>query len=167
VSSNEKRTFPALPTECFCRHPAALCTETLVKKACDHPEYFLLPSRNGHLTKPLNGRARATTARMRTRMHQRLQLQFQPGDDSAATGHWGGFTLIWPMPWLAEIVVNKDGQTQAAPTSTKRRTRKCAIHARAFVVARERLRIARLLLNSRSTLFPNGLAIHPGWSAAT
>ncbi len=73
-----------LRTACFLPPPRPRCTETLIKKACDKLNITCIPSRLAILTKPLNGRARVPLLRaVRTGMHERFQLQFQPGDDSA------------------------------------------------------------------------------------
>jgi choline dehydrogenase-like flavoprotein len=57
-----------------------------------------------------------------------------------------------------EILVGKDGRAQAVSYIDKATGKEVRVHARAFVVAASACESARLLLNSRSSLFPNGLA---------
>ena len=73
----------------------------------------------------------------------------------------GRFTLI-PNAMAREIVVGKDGKAQAVSYIDKTTLREMRVNAKAFVVAASACESARLLLNSRSTLFPNGLANSSG-----
>ena len=52
-----KENIPSAPDGMFLPPPRPRCTETLVKKACDHLNILCVPSRMAILTKPLNGRA--------------------------------------------------------------------------------------------------------------
>ena len=88
-----------------------------------------------------------------------VQLQFQPGNDSAGASH-RRFTLVRGA-MAREIIVGKDGKAEAFLISIRGRARKAG-HAKAFMVAASACESARLLLNSRSTLFPDGLANSSG-----
>ena len=61
-----------------------------------------------------------------------------------------------------EIVVGKDGKAEAVSYIDKATREEKRIHARAFMVAASACESARLLLNSKSTLFPDGLANSSG-----
>jgi choline dehydrogenase-like flavoprotein len=61
-----------------------------------------------------------------------------------------------------EIVVGKDGTAQAVSYIDKATRTEQQVHAKAFVVAASACESARLLLNSRSVLFPDGLANSSG-----
>ena len=83
-----KENLAAAPDGVFLPPPKPRCTETLVKKACDHLNITCIPSRMAIITKPVNGRRAVPLLRaMRARLHQCFQLQFQPGDDPAGPGH--------------------------------------------------------------------------------
>ena len=61
-----------------------------------------------------------------------------------------------------EVIIGKDGKAQAVSYIDKATLQEMRVHARAFVVAASACESARLLLNSKSTLFPNGLANSSG-----
>jgi choline dehydrogenase-like flavoprotein len=113
------------------------------------------------LTKPLNGRApchycaQCGRGCISASNFSSSQVMIPPAQ---ATGR---FTLI-ANAMAREIVVSKDGQAQAVSYIDKTTHQEMRIHAKAFVVAASTCESARLLLNSRSTLFPNGLANSSG-----
>jgi choline dehydrogenase-like flavoprotein len=57
-----------------------------------------------------------------------------------------------------ELVVGKDGKVEAVSYIDKNTRTEQRVRAKAFVVAASACESARLLLNSRSSIFPNGLA---------
>src|SRR5207253_5303647 len=61
-----------------------------------------------------------------------------------------------------EIVVGKDRKAQAVSYIDKTTRTEKRVNAKAFVVAASACESARLLLNSKSTLFPDGLANSSG-----
>src|SRR6202043_2590375 len=73
----------------------------------------------------------------------------------------GRLTLI-PNAMAREVIVSKDGKAQAVSYIDKTTRTEMRVHAKAFVLAASTCETARLLLNSRSTLFPNGLANSSG-----
>lgn len=73
----------------------------------------------------------------------------------------GRFTMI-ANAMAREIVVGKDGRAKAVSYIDKTAGTEQQIHAKAFIVAASACESARLLLNSRSMLFPNGLANSSG-----
>jgi len=156
-----KENIPSAPDGMFLPPPRPRCTETLVKKACDHLNILCVPSRMAILTKPLNGRApchycaQCGRGCISASNFSSSQVMIPPAQ---ATGR---FTLI-ANAMAREIVVNKDGQAQAVSYIDKTTHQEMRIHAKAFVVAASACESARLLLNSRSTLFPNGLANSSG-----
>ena len=83
-----KENLADAPDGVFLPPPKPRCTETLVKKACDQLNITCIPSRMAMLTKSVNGRAALPLlCAVRTRMHQCIELQFQPGDDPTGPGH--------------------------------------------------------------------------------
>ena len=156
-----KENIPSAPDGMFLPPPRPRCTETLVKKACDHLNILCVPSRMAILTKPLNGRApchycaQCGRGCISASNFSSSQVMIPPAQ---ATGR---FTLI-ANAMAREIVVGKDGQAQAVSYIDKTTHKEMRVHAKAFVVAASTCESARLLLNSRSTLFPNGLANSSG-----
>ena len=102
---------------------------------------------------------------MRTRMHQRIQFQLQPGDDSAGTGH----RTIHPdsaTPWPGRSLSIKTAERRQSPILTSPRARRCASMPK-------RLWWQRAPVNPRACcsirvplFFPMAWRTHQEWSAA-
>jgi choline dehydrogenase-like flavoprotein len=156
-----KENLAAAPDGIFLPPPKPRCTETLIKKACDHLNITCIPSRMAIITKPVNGRApchycaQCGRGCISASNFSSSQVMIPPAQ---ATGR---FTLI-PNAMAREIVVNQDGKAQAVSYIDKTTRQEMRVQARAFVVAASACETARLLLNSRSTLFPDGLANSSG-----
>ncbi len=156
-----KENLPYAPDGIFLPPPKPRCTETLVKKACDHLDITCIPSRMAILTKPVNGRppchycAQCGRGCISASNFSSSQVMIPPAH---ATGR---FTMI-PNAMAREIVISKDGRAQAVSYIDKTTRKEMRVHAKAFVVAASACETARLLLNSRSTLFPDGLANSSG-----
>jgi choline dehydrogenase-like flavoprotein len=152
-----KENLPYAPDGIFLPPPKPRCTETIVKKACDHLDITCIPSRMAILTKPVNGRApchycaQCGRGCVSASNFSSSQVMIPPAH---ATGR---FTMI-PNAMAREIVVGKDGKAQAVSYVDKATLKEMRVNAKAFVVAASACETARLLLNSRSSLFPNGLA---------
>ena len=149
-----------------CRRRKPRCTETLIKKACDKLNITCIPSRMAILTKPLNGRAACHYCAQCGRgcitasNFSSSQVMIPPAQ---ATGR---LTMI-TNAMAREIVVRQGWQGGGRFLHRQEpRGPKSACMRKAFVVAASACESARLLLNSRSTLFPMGWRIRPAWSAA-
>jgi len=156
-----KEDIPSAPDGIFLPPPKPRCTETIVKKACDKVNVLCIPSRLAILTKPLNGRAAchycAQCGRgcLTASNFSSSQVMIPPAQ---ATGR---LTLI-TNAMAREIVVDKEGKAAAVSYIDKTTRSEKQVHARAFVVAASACESARLLLNSKSKLFPDGLANSSG-----
>jgi choline dehydrogenase-like flavoprotein len=113
------------------------------------------------LTKPVNGRApchycaQCGRGCISASNFSSSQVMIPPAQ---ATGR---FTLI-PNAMAREVIVGKDGKAQAVSYIDKATRTEMRVHAKAFVLAASACETARLLLNSRSTQFPNGVANSSG-----
>jgi choline dehydrogenase-like flavoprotein len=149
------------PDGVFMPPPPPRCTETIIKKACDHLNILCIPSRLAILTKPLNGRpachycAQCGRGCVTASNFSSSQVMIPPAQ---ATGR---LTLITGA-MAREIIVGKDGKAEAVSYVDKATRTEKQVRARAFVVGASACESARLLLNSRSTLFPDGLANSSG-----
>ena len=156
-----KENVPSAPDGVFLPPPVPRCTEHIVKKACDQLHITCIPSRLAILTKPVNGRppchycGQCGRGCVSASNFSSSQVMIPPAQ---ATGR---FTLI-TNAMAREIVVGKDGRAQAVSYIEKTTRNEMRVYARAFVVAASACESARLLLNSRSSLFPNGLANSSG-----
>src|ERR1700690_580107 len=156
-----KENIASAPDGMFLPPPKPRCTETLIKKSCDHLNILCIPSRMAILTKPLNGRAAchycAQCGRgcLTASNFSSSQVMIPPAQ---ATGR---FTLITDA-MAREIIVGKDGKAEAVAYIDKATRSEQQVHAKAFMVAASACESTRLLLNSRSPLFPDGLANSSG-----
>ena len=156
-----KENVPSAPDGIFMPPPKPRCTETIVKKACDKIGVTCIPSRLAVITQPHNGRppchycAQCGRGCVSASNFSSSQVMIPSAE---ATGR---FTLI-THAMVREIVVGKDGKAEAAsyidkPTRTEKK-----VYAKAFVVGASACESARLLLNSKSAMFPDGLANSSG-----
>jgi choline dehydrogenase-like flavoprotein len=156
-----KENFPSAPDGVFLPPPKPRCHELLVKKACDKLNIACIPARLAILTKPLNGRAAChycgqcgrgcTTASN----FSSSQVLIPPAMRT------GKLTLI-PNAMAREILVGADGKATGVSYIDKITRSEKRISARTVVVAASACESARLLLNSKSRLFPDGLANSSG-----
>jgi choline dehydrogenase-like flavoprotein len=156
-----KENFPSAPDGVFLPPPKPRCHELLVKKACDKLNIACIPARLAILTKPLNGRAAChycgqcgrgcTTASN----FSSSQVLIPPAMQT------GKLTLI-PNAMAREILVGADGKATGVSYIDKITRSEKRISARTVVVAASACESARLLLNSKSRLFPDGLANSSG-----
>ena len=156
-----KENISSAPDGIFLPPPKPRCTETIIKKACDHLNILCIPSRLAILTQPHNGRAAchycAQCGRgcMTASNFSSSQVMIPPAEKT------GRLTMITGA-MARELVVGKDGKIEAVSYIDKATHEEKRLHARAFIVAASACESARLLLNSKSTLFPDGLANSSG-----
>jgi choline dehydrogenase-like flavoprotein len=156
-----KENIPSAPDGVFLPAPRPRCTETLIKRACDRLNILCVPARLAIITKPVNGRApchycgQCGRGCISASNFSSSQVMIPPAQ---ATGR---FTLICNA-MAREIVMDKAGRAQAISYIDKSTNREMRVHAKAFVVAASACESARLLLNSRSALFPDGVANSSG-----
>jgi choline dehydrogenase-like flavoprotein len=156
-----KENISSAPDGVFLPPPKPRCTELLVKKACDKLDILCIPSRLAILTKSINGRlpchycgqcGRGCTTASN---FSSSQVLLPP---AAATGR---FTLITGA-MAREILVGSDGKATGVSYIDKNTRTEMRVNARAVVVAASACESARLLLNSKSATFPDGLANSSG-----
>ncbi len=156
-----KENIPSSPDGVFLPPPKPRCTETILKRACDKLNILCVPARMAILTRPLNGRPACHYCGQCARgcksasNFSSSQVLIPPAQ---ATGR---LTLI-TSAMAREIVLGKDGKAEAVSYVDRTTKTEKRVHARSFVVAASTCESARLLLNSRSTLFPEGLANSSG-----
>ncbi len=156
-----KENVPNAPDGIFQPPPKPRCTETLVKKACDKLHITCIPSRLAILTKPLNDRdachycAQCGRGCRTASNFSSSQVMIPP---AAATGR---LTMI-ANAMAREIILGSSGKAEAVSYVDKTGKQEQRVYARSVVVAASACESARLLLNSRSASFPNGLANSSG-----
>jgi choline dehydrogenase-like flavoprotein len=156
-----KENIASAPDGVFMPPPVPRCTENIVKKACDKLNVTCIPSRMAILTKPLNGRpachycAQCGRGCISASNFSSSQVMLPKAQ---ATGR---FTLI-TNAMAREVVINSDGKAQAVVYIDKITRSEKQVHAKSFMLAASACESARLLLNSKSKLFPDGLANSSG-----
>jgi choline dehydrogenase-like flavoprotein len=156
-----KENVSSAPDGIFLPPPKPRCTETIVKKACDKLNITCIPSRLAVITQAHNGRSpchycgQCGRGCVSASNFSSSQVMIPYAQKT------GRFTLI-TNAMAREIVIGKDGKAQAVsyidkPTRTEKK-----IYAKSFVVGASACESARLLLNSKSTMFPDGLANSSG-----
>jgi choline dehydrogenase-like flavoprotein len=149
------------PNGIFMPPPKPRCTENIVKKACDKIGVTCIPSRLAIITQPHNGRppchycAQCGRGCVSASNFSSSQVMIPSAEKT------GRFTLI-THAMAREIIVGKDGKAQAVSYVDKSTRTEKRIYAKAFVVGASACESARLLLNSKSAMFPDGLANSSG-----
>jgi len=156
-----RENVSSAPDGIFLPPPKPRCTELLIKQACDKLGIICIPARLAVLTKSLNGRppchycgqcGRGCTTGSN---FSSSQVLIPPAMET------GKLTLVTGA-MAREILVTKDGKAEGVSYVDKATRTEKRVHARAVVVAASACESARLLLNSRSAQFPNGLANSSG-----
>jgi choline dehydrogenase-like flavoprotein len=156
-----KENVPSAPDGVFLPPPKPRCSEVLIKKACDKLNITCIPSRMAILTKPLNGRAPChycgqcgrgcVTASNMSSSQVLIPPAMQTGKLTLMTG-----------AMAREVLVGPDGKATGVSYIDKSTKSEKRVSARAVVLAASACESARLLLNSKSKLFPDGLANSSG-----
>lgn len=156
-----KENIPSSPDGVFLPPPKPRCTERIVKKACDKLNIICIPSRLAILTRPLNGRlachycGQCGRGCVTESNFSSSQVLIPP---AMATGKLDLITGAMAR----EVVMGKDGKAEGVAYIDKATRTEKRVNARAVVLAASACESARLLLNSRSSLFPDGLANSSG-----
>jgi choline dehydrogenase-like flavoprotein len=156
-----KENIPSAPDGMFLPPPKPRCTEVIIKKSCDKLGILCIPSRLAILTKPLNGRpschycAQCGRGCVTASNFSSSQVLIPP---ALATGR---LTLITGA-MAREILIGPDGKATGVSYVDKATRAEMRIHARAVVVAASACESARILLNSKSPVFPDGIANSSG-----
>ena len=149
------------PNGVFLPPPKPRCTENIVKKACDKLNITCIPARLAILTKSVNGRlpchycgqcGRGCTTASN---FSSSQVLIPP---AMATGK---LTMITGA-MAREVLVGPDGKATGVSYIDKKTRTEQRVNARAVVLAASACESARLLLNSKSASFPDGLANSSG-----
>jgi len=156
-----RENIPSAPDGIFLPPPKPRCTETIIKKSCDHLNILCIPSRLAILTKPLNGRPACHYCAQCGR-GCKTASNFSSSQVMIPSAEKTGRLTLITGAMARELVVGKDGKVTAVSYIDKATGEERRVNARAFIVAASACESARLLLNSRSTLFPDGLANSSG-----
>jgi len=140
-------------------HPAPKprCYELLVKKASDTLGITCIPSRLSIITKPLPGRQACHYCGQCNR-GCRVKANFSSPDVLIAPAIETGRLTLITNAMVREVTTGPDGLATGVTYVDKTTGEDVHVRARIVVLAASALETARLLLNSKSSRFPNGLA---------
>ena len=129
----------------------------LIQRACQKLDIPCIPSRMAMLTKPLNGRAACHYCGQCGRGCQTASA-FTSSQAMIFPAMKTGKLKIITGAMARELITDGDGKVTAVSYVDKATRTEKQIRCRAVVVAASACESARLLLNSKSSRFPNGLA---------
>src|SRR5690606_19823003 len=153
--------LPNEPDGIFLPPPRPRCYELLVKRSADRLGITCIPSRMSILTRPLNGRPACHYCR-------------QGGRGCAVNANFSSTNVLLPpavppgrltlitQAMAREVTVSAQGLATGVTYIDKRTGEEKHVRARIVVLAASACESARILLNSRSSLFPHGLANSSG-----
>jgi choline dehydrogenase-like flavoprotein len=149
--------LPNEPDGIFLPPPKPRCWERVVKQAADGLRITCIPSRLSILTRPLNGRAACHYCGQCNRGCAANANFSSPGVLLKPALETGRLTII-PNAMARAVMVHADGRARAVAYIDKTTREDREIRGRVVVLAASACESARLLLNSKSPQFPNGLA---------
>jgi choline dehydrogenase-like flavoprotein len=150
-----------LPDGKFLPPPAPRCYELLVQKACQKLQIPCIPSRLAILTRPLNGRPECHYVSQCGRCC-RLGSNFSSPVVLLMPARMTGNLEIRTNAMAREILTGPDGRATGVSYVDKNTRKEVQVRGKVIVLAASSCETARLLLNSRSGRFPNGLANSSG-----
>jgi choline dehydrogenase-like flavoprotein len=156
-----KEGIRSAPDGVFQPPPPPRVHEILVKKACDKLGIPCIPARMAILTRPLDGRAachycgQCGRGCITASNYSSSQVQIFPALKT------GKLTLITEA-MVRELIADSEARVTAVSYIDKRTRSERQIRCRTVVLAASACESARILLNSRSPRFPNGLANSSG-----
>ena len=141
--------------------PAPRCYELLINQASDKLKITCIPARRSVITKPLNGRAACHYCGQCGRGCATKSNFSSPDVLIAPALATGKLTLV-TNAMVREVTVGPDGLATGVSYVDKHTLADTHASARVVVLAASALETARLLLNSKSSKFPQGLANSSG-----
>jgi choline dehydrogenase-like flavoprotein len=156
-----KENLPNEPDGKFHPAPKPRCYELLVKKAADNLKVTCIPSRLSIITKPLPGRQACHYCGQCNRGCS-VKANFSSPDVLIAPALATGKLTLLTNAMAREITIGKDGLANGVAYVDKASGEDRHIEGKIVVLAASALESARLLLNSKSSLFPQGLGNSSG-----
>lgn len=153
--------LPNDPDGIFMDPPEPRCWEKLIKQGADRMGITCIPSRLSILTRALNGRSQCHYCGQCNRGCATRSNFSSPTVLLPPALETGRLQII-PNAMAREVTVDGEGNARGVSYVNKDDGREYEVRARIVVLAASACETARLLLNSRSALFPHGLANNTG-----
>ncbi|HET8771861.1 MAG TPA: GMC family oxidoreductase [Gemmatimonadaceae bacterium] len=153
--------LPNDPDGIFHEAPAPRYYERLVKQASDRMDITCIPARLSIITKPLNGRAPCHYCGQCNRGCMTNSNFSSPNVLIFPAMKTGRLTLV-TNAMAREVLTGADGRATGVAYIDKTTGEDKEVRARIVVVAASACESARILMNSRSSRHPNGIANQAG-----
>ena len=153
--------LPNDPDGIFHAPPRPRCYELLVKQAADRLKVTCIPARLSIITKRHNGRAACHYCGQCNR-GCRTNSNFSSTNVLIAPALRTGKLTLLTEAMAREVTIGSDGKATGVSYVDKRTNTDRHVRARVVVLAASALESARILLNSKSASFPQGLANSSG-----
>ena len=141
--------------------PAPRGYERVIKKSCDKLNIPCIPSRLAILTRPLNGRAACHYCAQCGRACS-INANFNsPGVHIFPAMKTGNLELRTDA-MVREVLVGPDGMATGVSYIDRKTRQETSVKAKVVVLAASCCETARILLNSKNSHFPNGVANSTG-----
>jgi len=153
--------LPNEPDGLFLPPPKPRCYELLVKQAADRLKVTCIPSRLSIITRSINGRPACHYCGQCSRGCKTNSNFSSPGVLLGPALTTGRLT-IEPNAMVREVLTDARGRASGVAYIDKASGEEREVRARVVVLAASACETSRLLLNSKSTRFPQGLANSSG-----
>src|SRR5687767_429110 len=153
--------FPNEPDGIFMPPPAPRCYELLIKRACGKLNVPSVPSRLSILTRPLNGRPACHYCSQCGRGCSTHSNFSSPSVLIPPALKTGRLKILYNA-MARDVTVDANGLADGVTYVDKTSSRDNHVRARIVVVAGSACESARILLNSKSSKFPQGLGNSSG-----
>jgi choline dehydrogenase-like flavoprotein len=152
-----RENLPNHPDGIFQPPPKPRCYELLVKKASDKLGVTCIPSRLSIITQAINGRSACHYCGQCNRGCA-VKANFSSPDVLIAPAKTTGRLTLLTNAMAREVTVGSDGLVTGVSYIDKTTGQDRQVQARIVVLAASACETARILLNSKSSRFPQGLA---------
>ena len=155
--TGSKEGIRSAPDGVFHEPPPPKAHEILIKKACDRMGIPCIPNRRAVITRELNGRppchfcGQCGRGCLTASNYSSSQVQIFPAMKT-------GKLKIIDMAMAREVLTDRNGKVVGVSYIDKRTREEKHIRCRAVILAASACESARILLNSKSKYFPNGVA---------
>jgi choline dehydrogenase-like flavoprotein len=153
--------LPNEPDGLFLPPPKPRCYELMVKDAADRLHVTCIPSRLSILTQSINGRAPCHYCGQCSRGCM-VNANFSSTNVLIAPALKTGKLTLVTHAMAREVTMGKDGRASGVSYIDKTTGTERLVSAKVVVLAASACETSRLLLNSRSPLFPSGLGNEGG-----
>ena len=148
--------LPNEPDGLFLPPPKPRCYELMVKDAADRLHVTCIPSRLSILTQPINGRTHCHYCGQCSRGCA-VNANFSSTNVLIAPALLTGKLTLVTHAMAREVTLDKDGRANGVSYIDKATGTERHASAKVVVLAASACETSRLLLNSRSSAFPDGL----------